>query len=910
MIRFCDVQSVRITEMDINILTECVKIGQNVWDDCRDCFRQSLCDVDIGMLQMLPVINEENEIICYAYQDNEANRELRMLKELETDKDVLQFQDIFPEIRNVIIYGCNELSYYFSRYLERQQINVIVRGRWWDGFGYDDAESAGAAGIGQMIIYAEGTLPKLGDLYQLIIRSASPEFECIDKIYEANVQEGKVKDTEEGVNQIFEKIRGKEVILLGTDVQTQDAYDLLYQQGIDISCFADWETTEHRTLLGKDVVHISEVICNGENRIFIDAVGQNSALGTRDMDFFDYYGYERNKQYFLLRDYTDIPDSNLIHVLKGRTVVLAGEEQLCRILSDYLREVEGGDIRTDYMELSQYITMKQTDIFCVVNIQYASMMQAEQENPKGCLFEEKLAAQKNIFYTKYFSRIRPFILIDLYRNREKEKYAIKQFIPKGILLGKIPIVSGNAFFRGILDGHPDILKMDNMFFNSNLFTYCIRLANEKSENVINAFRKIYDEELTFQYGIDDFFKDRFEKYINELLLFKEQFTSQELFIIFHVCYTELLSGREIADLQQKIIYWEPHHFPREEFTFLARWLEDKHINGQTIFMHRDGIVSMGSYYKFYIGKFSAHGFVSEFSTDLIMGTDSEFCQYWKEFHVRFEDVKLHPRNELLKICDRLDISWSDTMLDTTRNGSVFEWNGISGFDLKPVFNKYEEYLSEFDRFRISLISSVYQKKYGYTYADYTQFTRKELQEMFLKEFRFQKEIQFVQQKDRMTYFFQTYHLLRCQLWEMRRHMMWDDIKSEFGEVRIGESREKEQSGSGKNREELERLVQYVRQQEKLVLYGIGRDCEALLGCLGETEQLNLLFCDMKAKYSETFFHGKKVFRPGELLKKYQDYKILVTSSRYYETIERNLKNLGVTQDRIVCNRFQLWDDEV
>lgn len=44
---------------------------------------------------------------------------------------------------------------------------------------------------------------------------------------------------------------------------------------------------------------------------------------------------------------------------------------------------------------------------------------------------------------------------------------------------------------------------------------------------------------------------------------------------------------------------------------------------------------------------------------------------------------------------------------------------------------------EYDRFRLLLIHAPVQKKYGYPYVETDQFTRKVLQEMFLKAFWFE-----------------------------------------------------------------------------------------------------------------------------------------------------------------------------
>ena len=74
-----------------------------------------------------------------------------MLRELDRNEEAVSFRDVFPEIQNVIVCGCNELAYYFVQYLEKQQVNVSVLGKYWNLFGYennriDDFESKGCCG--------------------------------------------------------------------------------------------------------------------------------------------------------------------------------------------------------------------------------------------------------------------------------------------------------------------------------------------------------------------------------------------------------------------------------------------------------------------------------------------------------------------------------------------------------------------------------------------------------------------------------------------------------------------------------------------------------------------------------------------------------------------------------------------
>ena len=274
-----------------------------------------------------------------------------------------------------------------------------------------------------------------------------------------------------------------------------------------------------------------------------------------------------------------------------------------------------------------------------------------------------------------------------------------------------------------------------------------------------------------------------------------------------------------------------------------------------------------------------------------------------------EDIKLHPKTELLKLCEELRIPWSDTMTHTTKNG--YEWSYYSGgtvdFDIKPVFNPYEEFLSEFDCFRISIVSAPYQKKYGYIYEDCLKFSRKELQEMFLKEFRFHSFLQFETDTDRIVYYLYMHDFFENALWEARRCAVLDNVVVEFDAVEIGRTAEEEQKRNEiKRQQALEKLSEFVKKQNKLIFYGIGKDCAGLWEYLDEADREKILFCDQRALQSDCVYRGKKVLTPQELYDNYHDYEILVTSSQFQLEIQGELENMGIDRNRIRCNTVQLW----
>ncbi len=918
MLRFCGKKLVDQNEMlKVDIAEQHLIFDKNIWESGREYYKRN-GNQNVTIPQMVPIWNKQDELLCYGWQDNEANRELRMLKELGENKLSLQFGDIFPRTKEVIICGCNELAFYFARYLEDLGIPVSVSGMYWEYLGYKSDSDVDLDDGNKMIVYAERILQSGQDLFQRMIRSSSTNFECIDRIYEANILAGNIRIMRGGVEWFLNNLQGKDIIIQGTDEMALDVYDFLYSYGMDIKCFVasyDVYRKEPEQILGKKVVAISEVLRDDMNVTIIGTYGKNSAWGNMYVELFDYYGYERNKFFFLIRDYIDIPNSNLIHILKGKSVLLTGDERLCKILARYFVEVEKGDILLQYKKMLQKEMVTEKDVVFSVYLWYG---QNAADKKRQALGEYVLSGS----YSDYFSRASVFVTIDQYRKKQTDKYHLEQIIPKGLLLNVTYGYNGNIFFHGILDSHPDILLLRYDEFSNNLFVYCMRLSIEKAENILSAFELMLKKEMSEADFLESFpYWNRFKKSLTRWLALQEEFTSQELFLIFHIAYAEMMSGDGIADISQKVIYFDPHWIEPAERLFMGQWVESELLNGQMITIHRDNVVRLCSLLSFaknvqkYESQILAYVMIYNMIQDKIdISLEDNLLCYFDKFEVRFEDLKLHPKEELLKICERMEIPWSDSLRHTTEQGKQSSMGAVRDFDLKPVFNKHEDEWSEFDRFRLCLISEPYQKKYGYSYEECMKFSRTELEEMFLKEFLMQKEFCFGQAEGKASYYLWAYETIRWKLWNNRKHIVMDDIKPRFDPIKIGKTEEQikeelrleKKKQIAKNRDY---FVKLIKQKEKVVLYGLGRDGEALWNCLDKSIQIRLVLCDKKAEDRVYFFQGKQVIKAEELCTKYKEYEVLVTSSRFYQEINAELKNIGIDGERIICNTIQFWEEK-
>lgn len=754
-----------------SILEEYIILDEKVWENGRKIFvgyRSAF-----GEVAQIPVLNKDGQLIYFAWQDGEANRELRMLRELEECKGALTFRDLNPEYEGVTIHGFNELAYYMAKYLTGLGIAVNVEGEIWNEFGSWEKKEMPAHKNYE--IWAEGVWQRSSDLQYERLRSVSPEFECVDRIYEANIKAGNITDAEGGADGLFQKLKNeKEIIIIGTDTEAQDTYDLLLKNGIDICAFLAG-TREERQLFGKPVLRKIEIIDRFAEAVFIECHSQYSAWGFGGADYYDYEGYRRNERFFLLRDYIEVTGNNLQYALQGKNVLLIGDADLCGRVWKWQKQYEAGIGKAGYWDILEeneaefikrqmpMVVKEETgeyDVIALVAVQYDN----DDRVTAGAVekygeYIKKLNQYGIYDYTDYFSD--KFKLAGL--PIKEETKIKKELYPLGIVIGAIPWYSGNYLIRWSLAGHLQIMMIEEYnYLNDNLYFICIRLAGKEPSEILPRFWRLYQREAKEGAWEKDFpNKEKFTQKMNELLKHGNYFTSQELFVMFHIAY-EAMYGREITNLGNTVIYWEPHAWQRDILKKWSCWLGSSGFRGFILRTVRNSYVRVGSYIK------NKRKLVWEFIFGLGETEKGKraSCREWEEIVIKFEDLKKMPREMLTNLCERLHISFDESLLQSTIHGDTAFYRGITGFDLKPVYNLYEEYFTSFDRMRICLLNSAFQRKYGYPFVNCLDFCRRELQEMFLKEFFWEKMPETAAGKD-MTGVWLVQERVRKRLWQLR-----------------------------------------------------------------------------------------------------------------------------------------------
>lgn len=752
------------------LILEYLVLNEDIWKRARDyCGNEKT-------YPLLPVLNENRQLVCFAYDEQEANREMRMLRELTENPKTYQFRDIFPQYKCVVIYGFNELAYFFMKYLKEQGIQVCVHGKLWQSYAKE--EKCCVADYNCLIVYAEGIWGKGKNWRENLLRSVSVEFECIDKIYEANLKEGIIRNSYIESENLLEELKkdDKNVIIIGTHKVAQDVYDYFKGNGIEICCFADSVSDRAHRLFGKPILNEYDVRIKYNNAVFVECTLKNSARS--GLDNYDYLGYKRNQRSFLMRDFFEINGTCLQNALKEKKIVLTGDISLCLYLNSflckrnikvagYLNILHFEQIPDDLQMISSkdIEKMKKEVICLIVDFDYFYLTERQKKIDRQIII--RYLRENGIDnYTDYFSTMISFIEIE----RENDmKYTKEYLIPRRIVIGSIESCCGNIFFREMLDGHPSISMIcEYDFWNNNLFWICLRLSIEKSCDILNLFWRIYEDECD-----ECMYNPRaFNQKMSFLLEQDDKFTSQELFVMFHIAY-EYMYGRDIHNMNQMVIYWEPHIFPRIYLEECVKWLGSDDVPCDIINLVRNTCAWFGSFLK---GK-----------DKMGWNKNIDFQYYWTMFlnlvskeekeypgsqrvSVRFEKLKCNPKEEMLKICKKWHIEWSEIFMESTVHGEVTEYdNGydkVSNFDLRPVYNVYEEYFSEFDRFRFMLLNSPWQMTHGYSNINALQFSMRELQEMFLKKFRFEDLFEFKDEKSKLKFEIKKQEMIRSRLYQV------------------------------------------------------------------------------------------------------------------------------------------------
>lgn len=774
------------------IETDKVVLDEYVWENARDFFINYKKFGD--EIVVLPVVDKGGNLLCFAYEDADANREIRQLHELAECQNALSFQDIFPQYERVTIWECNELAYYFAIYLKEHGVPVSVKGDYWEKFGSICEYTAGTGeGLNykNLNIYAEGTWEKNDNLREYLLRSVSVEFECVNEIYEGNIKKGIVRNALYGDKQLLQNLNKSEIVVL-KDIGEDSirACDWFFKNGIEKICFLVYEDQNKRLIAGKELLCFEEICKKYTNISLIDCNSKFSAWGPGDLDYYDYMGYRRNVNYFCLKDYIDLSYGDMKYLLREKDIVLTGDIFLCKKFYSYyehkqicnslvyydILDEKKGEFYNGQMPLGEESCIKRSAFFLVIAPEYnyntREMWSHNKDRVNSKIYVDKLE-QKG-----YFNYIVMKNIIPYNQYNDTNKYSCCKLIPKAIIIGAVLGACGNLVLRDVLGKYNKILTINYGFLNGNLMLFCVKLAGERSSDILKIFWKLIREAVGEKWIKSEFCDvEAFNNKLTEMLRLTYRPTAQELFVMFHVAYNSMY-GKDISDIKDYVIYWERHGVRRNIGTEIMKWLDAENITGLVVVNCRNNTVRTGGLLKF-LKSVNYFERTDTLLFRLVLESpeewDTEKC-VWENIEVKFEELKYQPKKVMNMIGNKIGVDLSEALKDSLYDGQV-DYEYMEHI-VKPIHNAYEEFLSQFDKMRIALLTAEWQKKRNYPYIEIENITRKNMQEMFLPEFRFEKMLVFNNAEEHLKYRQNRQNWLRNQFVSLRINQFYKERDNE------------------------------------------------------------------------------------------------------------------------------------
>ncbi len=382
----------------------------------------------------------------------------------------------------------------------------------------------------------------------------------------------------------------------------------------------------------------------------------------------------------------------------------------------------------------------------------------------GCL------ANENVLYTDYF--LKHLDYCDGGRQLEPSGKAENNAAYK-ILFNILPNNVGNSFLNGVLDGHPEILYfgMEMYVWTNNLWDIVQIAAKEKGTNVVEMIvekireytLKAWDENINAVTVIslpdkDLVWLDRYQEFLLSRMDEERQYSQKEILLNMHLAWKEAnytrVSGKETViymDIHSSCILWE-------SYNMIVRWLENLGFEVVLLQMIRRPYAQSASTMKTQIalGNFQKNVALWTLTACAFEELYGELGDH-KILRLRFEDVKQYPKAVLKRLCHELQISWNESMLETTSSGKMTKCTirneEITGYDMKPVWYPYDEFFDAFDKFRMDILCRAKCKAYDYPYVSEEKYPvpLNELVELFILPFQFEKYIVFADEAERLKF---------------------------------------------------------------------------------------------------------------------------------------------------------------
>ena len=328
--------------------------------------------------------------------------------------------------------------------------------------------------------------------------------------------------------------------------------------------------------------------------------------------------------------------------------------------------------------------------------------------------------------------------------------------------------SGSDFFNMILDSHPSLLTIGWHGLSSFTILWKIFCKDKKVKEAVEHLRNPNGEaelslrELNLSHMLKYKYEERLPVFLGGLLKYLnpvEKYGVHDWFKAFYLSANEAV-GRKFLQRITPAVFYDEHGLSQSQMMVNFNVTKEEYVEMQNEafggfkYTRRVGVVRhplgmLGSrvcsvpkngkqrvwFRRSPVATFKRYAKEVYYYGHYISESDPVFPV---SCHVRFEDLKLYPRETTEKLCEFLRIPWSRTCLHITTNGQDSGIvDGTAGFDKRPVYNPHLEYMSVLDYYRIEFLNVKNFDVWGYKprYYHGEKYIAEDLKKLFAVPFK-------------------------------------------------------------------------------------------------------------------------------------------------------------------------------
>ena len=345
------------------------------------------------------------------------------------------------------------------------------------------------------------------------------------------------------------------------------------------------------------------------------------------------------------------------------------------------------------------------------------------------------------------------------RQKEPEPLSVEEIVE---VVATIPRgCSGSDFFNMVLDSHPSLLTIGWQGLAAFPVVYEIFLAGRTAAEAIEHLRHpageaeqfLWDSNMrgALKYRYDERLP-RFFAALESALDPQKMYGAADWFRAFYIAIN-MAVGRTFRQRIAPAMFYDQHRglWQRKSVTYFGLSLErqemmkEEMLQGfryrKTVGIVRAPISTLGTTQNFMLtygpNQYQPNPlvFLKYYASGEPYGyyLDADDPKLENTRQVRFEDLKLYPRETTEALCAFLRIPWSKTCMHVTTNGEDGGIvDGTEGFDITPVYKTHPEHLSALDSYRIELLNAKNFEVWGYKlrYYDGQKYSPDELKKLF------------------------------------------------------------------------------------------------------------------------------------------------------------------------------------